>query len=161
MEIYLMQHGDCLTKQEDPEQPLSENGKEKIITTARAIKRMGLKFNLIVTSPKRRAKQSAEIVAPLIDFPIEEIKETEMVKPMTPPLETIKYLEQYAALSSILVVGHLPSLAEVASFLLTEGTKVAIHFERGGIGRIDVGTLPSHRGELRWYLTPELLQLIT
>jgi phosphohistidine phosphatase len=79
---------------------------------------------------------------------------------MTPVGETINYLKQFEGKKSLLVAGHLPSLAEVASSLLTSGSKTTIQFERGGLGRIDVTALPTHEGRLRWYLTPAQLELM-
>jgi len=60
----------------------------------------------------------------------------------------------------VLIVGHLPSVGEVASSLLTEGSKATIAFEMGGCCRIDVEELPTHAGQLKWYLTPDQLELI-
>jgi phosphohistidine phosphatase len=121
---------------------------------------MGLSFDAIIASPKKRSQQTAAIVAEAVGFPLESILETELVKAMTPAAETIGYLKQFAAKNSVLIAGHLPSLAEVASSLLTSGSKATVRFERGGIGRIDVSTLPTHEGELIWYLTPEQLRLM-
>ena len=160
MEIYLMQHGDCLTEEEDPKQPLSAEGRQKIEKISKAFERMGLAVGKIVTSPKERARQTAEIVAPAVGVSGDAILETELVKAMTPPALTVKYIEQLAQFGSVLVVGHLPSLAGVASFLLTEGAGAAIQFERGGLGRIDVENLSTHEGRLRWYITAGILELI-
>ncbi|MEJ2364167.1 MAG: phosphohistidine phosphatase SixA [Deltaproteobacteria bacterium] len=160
MEIYLMQHGPNLSKDEDPEEPLSPDGKRQILKAAEAIKRMGLQFDVIIASPKKRSQQTAEIVAEAVGFPSERIVETAKVKAMTPAEETIAYLEQYNDQKSIFIAGHLPSLAEIGSNLLTSGSKATIQFERGGLGRIDVDKLPTHEGKLRWYLTPAQLELI-
>ncbi|UCG11765.1 MAG: phosphohistidine phosphatase SixA [Deltaproteobacteria bacterium] len=160
MEIYLMQHGPNLSKDEDPEESLSSDGQSQIAAAAQAIKRMGLDFDLIIASPKKRSRQTAAIVAEATGFPVENIVETELVKAMTPADETINYLKQFEDKEKVLIAGHLPSLAEVTSFLITSGSKATVQFERGGIGRIDVETLPSHEGKLRWYLAPEHLRLI-
>jgi phosphohistidine phosphatase len=160
MEIYLMQHGPNLSKDEDPEEPLSPEGKKLVSKAARAIKKMGLKFDEIIASPKTRSQQTAALVAEAVGFPLEGIVETEKVKAMTPAEETIAYLAQFGEKDSILIAGHLPSLGEVTSALLTSGSKATIQFERGGIGRIDVDKLPTHEGKLLWYLTPAQLELI-
>ncbi|MGW8208805.1 MAG: SixA phosphatase family protein, partial [Syntrophobacteria bacterium] len=125
-----------------------------------AIKRMGLQFDVIIASPKTRSQQTAALVAKAVGFPVEGIVETEKVKAMTPAEEAIAYLAQFEDKDSILIAGHLPSLAEVASALLTSGSKATIQFERGGIGRIDVDKLPTNEGKLRWYLTPAQLELM-
>ena len=121
---------------------------------------MGLQFDVIIASPKKRSQQTALLVAEAVGFPVDRIVETEKVKAMTPADETVAYLAQYDAKDSILIAGHLPSLAEIASILLTSGSKATIQFERGGLGRIDVDKLPTHDGRLRWYLTPSQLELI-
>ena len=161
MEIYLMQHGSALPKEQDPDEGLSPGGEARIHASGKALKKMGISFDVILSSPKKRSKQTASIVAKEVEFPPEKIMETEKVKAMTPPEETIKALAEYAGNQRILIAGHLPSVAEVASFLLTEGSKATIEFERGGCCRIDVEDLPTHSGHLRWYLTPEQLKLIT
>ncbi len=160
MKIYLMQHGANLSKDEDPEESLSAEGEDQVSRAARAIQKMGLRFDMVVASPKKRSKQTAAIVARAVGFPVEGIVETERVKAMTPAEKTIDYLKQFEGMQAILIAGHLPSLAEVASSLLTEGSKATIQFERGGVGRIDVDLLPTHEGRLRWYLTPDQLNLM-
>jgi phosphohistidine phosphatase len=160
MEIYLMQHGPNFPKDVDPEESLTPDGEVQIATAARGLKRMGLRFDVIVCSTKKRAWQTATIIAGQLGFGPEKILQTDLLKPMAAPEESILFLKQYEAAKAIFVAGHLPSLAEIASVLLTEGSKATIHFERGGIGRIDVDSLPTHQGRLRWYLTPEHLRLI-
>ncbi len=160
MEIYLMQHGPNLSKDEDPEESLSPEGEDQITRAAQAIKKMDLKFDVIIASPKKRSQQTAALVARAVGFPVDSIVETEKVKAMTPAEDSISFLKQFEGKKSLLIAGHLPSLAEVASALLTSGSKATIQFERGGIGRIDVESLPTSEGKLRWYLIPDQLQLI-
>jgi len=160
MEIYLMQHGPALPREQDPDEGLSPAGEARIHASGKALKKMGVTFDVILSSPKKRSRQTAAIVAEEVGFPPEKIMDTEKVKAMTPPEETIKALTEYAGNKRILIAGHLPSVAEVASFCLTEGSKATIEFERGGCCRIDVEDLPTHSGHLRWYITPEQLKLI-
>jgi len=160
MEIYLMQHGSALPKEQDPEEGLSPDGKASIHASGKALKKMGITFDVMLSSPKKRSKQTASIVAEEVGFPPEKIVETEKVKAMTHPEETLTILAEYSSNQRILIAGHLPSVAEVASFLLTEGSKATIEFERGGCCRIDVEDLPTHSGHLKWYLIPEQLELL-
>jgi len=160
MEIYLMQHGPALPKEQDPDQGLNPDGEARIHASGKALKKMGVNFDVILSSPKKRSRQTAAIVAEEMGFPPENIMETEKVKAMAPPEETIKALTEYSGNKKILITGHLPSVAEIASFLLTEGSKAIVEFEMGGCCRIDVEDLPTHSGHLRWYLTPEQLKLI-
>ena len=160
MEIYIMQHGPSFTKEQDPEEGLTAEGEQVIHASGKALNKIGIGFDMILASPKKRSKQTAAIIAEETGFPSEKIMETEKVKAMTPPAETVEALSGLSDYKSILIAGHLPSVAEIASHLLTGGSKASIAFERGGCCRIDVEELPTHAGSLRWYLTPEQLQLI-
>jgi phosphohistidine phosphatase len=160
MEIYLMQHGQALPKDADPDEGLSPEGEERIHTSGKALKKMGIGFDAILSSTKKRSKQTAAIIAEEVGFPIDKIRETDKVKAMTPPEETVQALAELSGHTKVLIAGHLPSLAEVASFLLTAGSRARVEFERGGCCRIDAEKLPTHSGRLRWYLTPEQLNLI-
>ncbi len=160
MEIYLMQHGPALPKDQDPEEGLNPEGEARIHSSGQALKKMGVAFDAILSSPKKRSRQTAAIVAEEVGFPLEKIVETKQVKAMTPPEETVQVLSELSGAARILIAGHLPSVAEVASFLVTEGSKATVQFEMGGCCRIDVEELPTHSGRLRWYLLPDQLRLI-
>jgi phosphohistidine phosphatase len=158
MEIYLMQHGPNLSKDEDPEEGLSPRGESIVHAVAKALKKMDVRFDAVLVSPKKRSFQTASIVARETGFPQEKIVETHKVKAMTPAEETVDVLSGLSGVQRVLVAGHLPSVAKVAAFLLTADEKLAVQFERGGICRIDVEKLPTHAGRLRWFILPDQFQ---
>ena len=160
MEIYLMQHGPAMPKDQDPEEGLSPEGKDRIHAGGQALKKMGIAFDAILSSPKKRSKETAAIVAEEVGFPVDKIVETKKVKAMTPPEETVQVLSELSEVGRVLIAGHLPSVAELASFLLTEGSKAMVQFEMGGCCMIEVDALPTHAGRLRWYLPPFQLKLV-
>ncbi len=159
MELYLMQHGSCLSKEIDPDQPLSPVGREQVLLSAAAARAMGLVFDRIVTSPKTRARQTAQAVAETLGMDEDAILVSEDVKAMARPEAAVRLLAELDA-QSVLVTGHLPHLAELASHLLATTEKVRIAIQNGGLMRLDCPTLPTHSAELRWYLTPLQLQII-
>ena len=118
MEIYLMQHGSALPKEQDPEESLSPDGKAQIHASGKALKKIGITFDVILSSPKKRSQQTASIVAEEVGFPPDKIIQTEKVKALTHPKETLTIVAEYSGNRRILIAGHLPSVAEVASFLL-------------------------------------------
>ncbi|MBW1713077.1 MAG: histidine phosphatase family protein, partial [Deltaproteobacteria bacterium] len=135
MQLYLMQHGQALPKDQDPDQGLSPEGVSQIETSGRALARLDLKLDWIVASPKLRSKQTAGIIAQSLGLEAGRIVETELVKPLAPPLETIGYLAGLQDTEAVLVAGHLPSLAQVASALISAGGKAAVGFENGALVR--------------------------
>ncbi|HDD35747.1 MAG TPA: phosphohistidine phosphatase SixA [Candidatus Desulfofervidus auxilii] len=155
MKLYLMQHGKALPKEKDPQKGLSPEGREQIELSAKALKRLGLSFDVIASSPKKRAKQTAEIVAKECEYEGEVIINS-VFEPLAPPEEAISFLKGLKK-ENIFVAGHLPSLGEIASRLLSE-TEVLIQFQMGGICHI---LLENDKGKLIFLLTPEQLKLLS
>jgi phosphohistidine phosphatase len=160
MEIYLMQHGEAFAEDRDPERSLTPGGEDQINSSGKALRKLGVDVDLIVSSPKKRARQTAEIVAGELGYSKEAIEVTETLAPLAPSDDAIAYLRRFGDRGKVLLSGHLPSLAEIASNLMSEGTHVSIHFEMGGVCRIDVEEFPTHTGNLRWILAPIHLRLL-
>lgn len=160
MELYLLQHGLALPAEDDPEQPLAKDGVAQLQAAGRALLRLGVRPGLIACSPKKRSKQSAALIAEAVNYPYSDILESELLQPLTPPRETLRLLRRHSDNGAILVAGHLPSLAEIASLLLGDGSRVRIHFENGGLVRLDLPELAAHQAELRWSLSAAQLKLI-
>jgi phosphohistidine phosphatase len=121
---------------------------------------MGLAFDVVMTSPKTRARQTAGVVCELIGYPEENIVVTDKVKAMASPAESIEFLKQYKEQGAVLVAGHLPNLARVAGELLSPGHAPAIRFSNGGLTRIDLWEERDKAPVLRWHLTPFQMQVI-
>ncbi|MFQ5962803.1 MAG: phosphohistidine phosphatase SixA [Candidatus Scalinduaceae bacterium] len=160
MEIYLVQHGAAYTKDEDSERHLNDDGLKQCHVTGKALKRLRLDFDLIFCSPKARAHQTAVIIAEEVGYPKDQIKVTPTLEPTVPAEDAVSYLKDFTDKNNMLLAGHLPSLGEIASELLSETARVSVHFEMGGVCRIDVEQLPTHKGDFRWFLLPEHLNLI-
>ncbi len=160
MELYLMQHGLSLAKEQDLDQPLSPQGRVQVEAAARAAQRLGLKFDKIFHSAKERSRLTAQILAQGLGLGPEVMVETDLVKPMTPAAETVVFLQGFRDIKSACIAGHLPSLAAVASFLLGRGAMVPIRFENAGLMCLDCPDLIPGGGELQWYLRPSQLALL-
>lgn len=160
MEIYLVRHGTAHTKEDDQERRLNEDGLDQCHLTGTALRRLDIKFDLIISSPKARARQTAEVIAGEVGYAKEEIKVTETLQPTASPKDTISYLNNFTEKNKIMLAGHLPLLGNLASELLSESTQISLYFETGAVCQIDVDQPISHAGIFRWFLTPEQLRLI-
>jgi len=160
MEIYLMQHGQAVPESENPEQPLSREGVEQIRTAAAAMKRLGIALDLLVCSPKRRAHQSAALVAEGVNYPYSDILESELFLPSASPQDALDFLCRFSGERSLLVAGHLPSLARIAALLLGGTESVRLRFENGGLCRLDTAEPAPGSAELVFQLTPAQLHLL-
>lgn len=158
MNLYLMRHGEALAETADPIQGLSAEGVRQIRASAGAMKRLGICPELVICSPKKRAKQTAALVAEVVNYPYSDIVESEALLPKAAPEGFTELLEKYRDRQSLLLVGHLPSLNTILSFLL--GSETAVRFESGGVCCIDSSNGEVRRGELRFCLTAEQMRLL-
>jgi phosphohistidine phosphatase len=160
MEIYLVRHGAAHTKEDDPERHLNNDGLNQCHLSGKALRILDIKFDLIISSPKARARQTAEVIAEEVGYPKDEIKVTETLEPTASPKDTILYVNNFAEKNNIMLAGHMPLLGNLASELLSENTQISLYFEAGAVCQIDVDQPISHAGIFRWFLTPEQLRLI-
>lgn len=121
MHLYLMQHGVAMTKAENAERPLSEVGIVQVRQAAAGIRQLLPGFDLIACSTKRRAQQTAALVAEAVRFPYSDILASESLLPEAGPEEVLDLLEREDAGSRILLVGHQPCLGRLASHFLQGG----------------------------------------
>lgn len=160
MEIYLVRHGAAYEKEEDPERHLNNDGVNQCHLTGRALKRLDIAFDLIVSSPKARARQTAEIIAEEVGYSREDIKITETLEPTATPKDTISYLNDFTDVKRIMLAGHLPLLGYLSSELLVNTSQISFCFEPGAVCHIDTEQPYTFSGYLRWFLTPEQLRII-
>lgn len=158
MQLYLMQHGQAMAESENPERPLSREGVATVRATAAAMKRLGLVFDTIACTRRKRSHQSAALVAEAVNYPYTDLLESESLAPKAPPVEALAFLAGLPENGSILVVGHLPSLPGLAALLL--GASVRLRFEHGGLCRLDLATPAAGEAELVWHLTAHQLRLL-
>jgi phosphohistidine phosphatase len=161
-ELYLIRHGIAEQRGEawpdDAKRPLTEDGMSTLRKAARALERIGVVLDVIVTSPLVRTRQTAEIIAGGLD-PHPHIVSAESLAPGGTVAAVLSDLEKHAKKSRIALVGHEPGIGELAARLI--GSRHPIPFKKGGVYRIDVeGLPPAGPGDLRWFLTPKIMRMI-
>ncbi len=71
MKLYLTRHGIAIDHiggeiKNDWQRPLTEEGRKETKAVASALKKIGIRADLIVSSPLIRAKQTAEIITDIL-----------------------------------------------------------------------------------------------
>lgn len=107
MKLYLLQHGECEPESVDPDRPLTIKGRSDI----ERLKRLKISVSKIYHSGKLRAQQSAEIIAQE-----KAIEQRDGLKPNDPIDSIVQEIEQFE--SDLMIVGHLPQLDKLVSYLL-------------------------------------------
>ena len=151
MEIYLVRHGEAESELVEPTQPLRERGRADVTRMARHAARIKVAIGEIRHSTKLRAKQTAEILATHLR-PVHGVRETDDLEPTYDPGRAQDVIE--AAVEPLMLVGHLPHVARLASLLLTgDPNREIVRFRPGAIARLE----RTERGwVLGWILTPEI-----
>ncbi len=131
MYIYLVQHAEAVTEDIDPSRGLSEKGMDDIKGIARYISGMNMKVHEIYHSGKKRALQTAQVLATHLKIE-HKVTEADGLSPMDEPEIWLSKIND--SNKNVMLVGHMPHMATLASLLLC-GNKEnkAVHFEMGCI----------------------------
>ena len=164
MELYILRHGEAGKRlqsgSKDADRPLTVTGRKEVEKVAESLSDLGLKIDIIASSPLERALQTAEIVAK--EFKLKrKVELWDELKPEGSTNNLYKRLSQQKRESSVLLVGHEPYLSTVISELIFDGAKGRIVLKKSGLAKITITSFqPKAEGELRWLLTPRHLKEI-
>jgi phosphohistidine phosphatase len=166
MKLYFMRHGIALPADDpaataDDDRPLTDKGARRVRKAAKGMRRLGLSFDLVLSSPLARARQTADIVAGLLHH--EAIEELTSLAPESAIDELTQDLARYQDRSSLLLVGHEPSLSGAVAHLIgTKGGRgVSLEFKKGALCCVDIDAPPRpNTGTLFWLLAPKQLRLL-
>jgi phosphohistidine phosphatase len=161
MNLYLVRHADALPVGEqgitvDEDRPLSEDGLRQARLLGQSIKRLGISLNQILTSPLRRAVQTAEELARVLQVPASSMETCDQLRPGQSSKKLAKGLLKLEA-ENLLLVGPEPELGQHTAWLI--GSKKArVDFAKAGIAWVECEAAPQKgAGSLRWLVTPKWL----
>jgi phosphohistidine phosphatase len=157
MIVYFLRHAMAGTKRANPvvdeKRPLNKEGIEQCRYMGRLLNAMNAHVNLILSSPLRRATQSASLVGNEIAYE-QRIELTPALRPGASYNAFREMLHQAGPLEAVMVVGHNPNLSRFLSLLVTGGlSDQAVEMKKGSVARVDVG---AKRSVLQWLVTPRL-----
>lgn len=154
MILYLVQHGTAKAEAEDPARPLAPAGREEVKRLAAVLTGIGTAVTEIRHSGKRRAQETAEILAAAV-CPAGRVVAASGLAP-NDPVESLA-AEIGVCDRDIMLVGHLPHLARLAAVLLAgRAESPMVRFVPGTLVRLERGAGWS----LAWCLPPELTRAL-
>jgi phosphohistidine phosphatase len=160
LELYLVRHGIAAERGEaypdDSKRPLTSNGIARLRKQTKGLNALGVGFDLIITSPLVRARQTADTLA--LGLQVKPaVVSSDSLAPAGTPASVIQDIVKHQRKARIALVGHEPNLGELAARLI--GARTPLEFRKGGVCRIDFEVLPPKGiGQLRWFLTPKMLR---
>jgi len=159
--VYLVRHG--IAEEHSPTgdagRRLTEAGIRKLRQAALGLKRLGIVPDVVLSSPLRRAEETAMLLAEVLAPDVAAA----VFAPLSPghsPGDAVRALREYRRAQHVMLVGHQPDLGELASHLLTASSALAtLPFRKGGVAAIEVSSLPPRAtGTLQWFVTPKQLR---
>jgi phosphohistidine phosphatase len=125
--IWLLRHGDAEDGEGKPdaERDLTEKGERQSRNAGVALKTLGVELDVCLTSPKVRARRTAELACEALGTPIEE--DDRLAGGDFDPLELA------AGRGEVMLVGHEPDFSSAVA--LVSGSRV--RFKKGGVAAID------------------------
>ena len=153
MKLYLVRHGKAQAADgtvEDAQRQLTPDGRKRLETEAQALARMGIDPAHIFSSPRVRARQTAEIIAGALHKTVEIREEVNYDFDIKAIATLIKELSPDA---EVMFVGHEPTMSDVIYAL----TGANVVMKVGSLARVDIES-PQHdlRGQLIWLLAPRV-----
>lgn len=153
MRLYLVQHGLAKSEEEDPERHLSNKGISESEMVAGRLASLHIGADSIFHSPKLRARETALIFAGQLK-PLAVASERDGLAPKDDPAIWDEHLQ--GEKGDVMLVGHLPHLARLASFLLCgDSEREMVRFKNSGVLCLERGDDSSW--SVSWMLVPELL----
>ncbi len=151
MRLYLVQHGEAKSEAEDPERSLTIRGEEETRKVSGAAKRLGIRPSRIYHSGKKRAEQTAGIMAGAFDLP------AQLGQGLNPNDDVRPWAEHISRdAEDLMIVGHLPFLEKLASFLVCGDERAkAVMFRYSAI--ICLEKKESGRWAVDWVIKPEMV----
>jgi phosphohistidine phosphatase len=151
MRLYLVQHGEAKSEAEDLERSLTVRGEEETIKISSAVKKLSIRPSRIYHSGKKRAEQTAGIIATALNL------SPQLGQGLNPNDDIRPWVERISReTENLMLVGHLPFLEKLASLLVCgdEGAK-AVMFRYSAI--LCLEKKEPRKWAVDWVLKPEMV----
>jgi phosphohistidine phosphatase len=154
MYLYLAQHGKAVPNEQDPERPLSMEGRHETKRVASLLaKGPDISIQKIYHSGKLRAEQTAAIFARELRLQ----DRVEMAKELNPTSLPWGWVERLVDMQeNVMIVGHLPHLKRLTALLVCQDeSKKCVEFRNAGV--VCLFRDESGIWSLRWIIIPQIL----
>ena len=155
MALYLIQHGQCHSKEQDPHKGLSDLGREQTAIIAGVAADYKVSVSTVAHSGKLRAQQTAEIFAGALK-PENGIQVISGIGPLD---DVASFADSLPLDEDLMLVGHLPFMEKLISFIVTGKEQPAIfQMQNSGIVCIDADPRTG-KSIIKWTLMPRIGQV--
>lgn len=158
MQVHLLRHGVAEEGRlglSDAERTLTTDGRKKLRQVLRTAVEAEVRPTLILTSPLKRAIQTAEVAKQVLGYK-NEILRTKALTPGSNVEQVWDEIRVHQDEASLMLVGHNPLFENLAAYLLN-CPALKLDFKKGAFLRLDIESFRAQpHGMLRWLLTAKL-----
>ena len=164
MILYIVRHAIAVPRGtpgiNDDDRALTEEGIKKMKRAAAGLRALDCIPGVILSSPLPRAKQTAEILLEAFGREI-PLNVTPALAPGGSRSELYREIGVHKKLKSLMVVGHQPSLGEIAGEIAWGSPEHYLELKKGGACALELKILKEvPKGTLLWFLTSSILRQI-
>jgi phosphohistidine phosphatase len=163
MELFLLRHARAAEPAgrwagRDAERPLTPPGARKMRRIAAGMRALRLSFDLVLSSPYARARQTAEIAVEVLRLR-QRLQWHDDLRPDGSAERLLRDLARRSrSARRVLLIGHEPNLSELAGRVLCGRPVAVLIMKKGGLCKLAVSTLRGSQGnQLAWLLGPRHL----
>ena len=160
MYLYLMRHASAGLRRENPlldeKRSLITEGKEQCMLMARTLSALKVQVDVIVSSPLKRALQTAQFVGTELGYDA-KVEISPALAPDADFADFQEMLARYSDLDGVLAVGHNPSIFQFLGRLISSHGTAAIRMRKGSVARV---ALDRHPPLLQWLIDPRSARAI-
>jgi phosphohistidine phosphatase len=165
MNLIILRHGEAGNRlpstSRDFERELTASGRKEVEAVAEALDDLKVEVSHIVTSPLKRAKETAIVAAKVLKKQ-DLVEVWDELKPEATTSALYARLSKLKQESSVMLVGHDPYLSAMIGELIAGTPRARIVLKKAGVARVDVSSFaPKPTGELKWLLTPKQLRKVS
>ncbi len=156
MNLYLMRHANAGIRRENPaldaKRALVKEGKDQCILMARLLSALKVQADVIVSSPLKRALQTAQFVGTELGYEA-KVEVSPALGPNASYADFLQLVEKYADREDVLMVGHNPNLFKFLGQLITGNGGAGVRMRKGSVARI---AMDKHPPLLQWLIDPRM-----
>jgi phosphohistidine phosphatase len=168
MNLYVLRHASAGTRRANPlidvKRPLDKEGKQQCMLIATCLNALNVHFDVIASSPLKRALQTASLVGMEIGFE-SKIMITDALSPSGTVASFHNLVSDLSKHENVLIVGHNPNLQQFLSSLISCASvnghaapeRASIRLRKGALGRVDCTRRPA---TLNWLLDARMLRTL-
>jgi phosphohistidine phosphatase len=162
MNLYILRHANAGTPRTNPlldrKRPLDKEGKRHCLQLAHVLNAMKIQFDLVVSSPLKRAMQTASLVGTETGYEA-KILTSAALEPDATFAQFQKLVNDSSKHENVLVVGHDPNLTTFLGQLLVpaSATGACLRLRKGSLARVSLVRGPA---TLQWILSPAIVRAL-